>query len=158
MWEVALPGQMWITSMALTSKGRLDSLNGPSVGDPGWPGLFATLARLTIRFRWPLLVLWVVGVVAGARAMPSLSSMARTNNAQFLSSSSGGSSEAQQLGYSIAFSILLDIFFVRTLLVPSIALLLGRWNWWPSRLFQGQIAHPPPSPLASAHRAASSAK
>ena len=46
----------------------------------------------------------------------------------------GGSTEVQQIGFSIAFGILLDTFFVRTLLVPSIAVLLGRWNWWPSKL------------------------
>lgn len=46
----------------------------------------------------------------------------------------GGSSEAQQLGFSIAFGVVLDTFFVRTLLVPSIAMLLGVWNWWPSKL------------------------
>jgi putative drug exporter of the RND superfamily len=28
--------------------------------------------------------------------------------------------------------VLLDTFGVRTLLVPSIVVLLGRWNWWPS--------------------------
>ena len=46
----------------------------------------------------------------------------------------GGSSQTQQLGLSVAFSVLLDTFFVRTLLVPSIATILGRWNWWPSAL------------------------
>jgi RND superfamily putative drug exporter len=46
----------------------------------------------------------------------------------------GNSSQSRQLGFTIAFAVLLDTFFVRTLLVPSIAVLLGRWNWWPSAL------------------------
>lgn len=46
----------------------------------------------------------------------------------------GNSDQSRQLGFTIAFAILLDTFFVRTLLVPSIAVLLGRWNWWPSKL------------------------
>jgi RND superfamily putative drug exporter len=33
---------------------------------------------------------------------------------------------------SIAIGILMDTFLVRTLLVPSTVVLLGRWNWWPS--------------------------
>lgn len=53
----------------------------------------------------------------------------------------GGNSQAQQLGFAIAFGVFLDTFFVRTLLVPSIAMLLGLWNWWPSRM--------PPPPVTA---------
>jgi len=57
----------------------------------------------------------------------------------------GGSSEAQELGFSIAFGVILDTFFVRTLLVPSIAMLLGRWNWWPSALSRSRTPAAPPT-------------
>jgi hypothetical protein len=30
--------------------------------------------------------------------------------------------------------ILMDTFVVRTVLVPCTCVLLGRWNWWPSKL------------------------
>ncbi len=46
----------------------------------------------------------------------------------------GGNDQAEQIGYGVAFAILLDTFFVRTLLVPSIVALLGKRNWWPSKL------------------------
>src|SRR5450755_2413603 len=35
---------------------------------------------------------------------------------------------------SLAIGILMDAFLVRTLLVPSTVVLLGRWNWWPTRV------------------------
>lgn len=45
-----------------------------------------------------------------------------------------GDTQVQEIGLGLAAGILLDTFFVRTLLVPSVVVLLGRWNWWPSAL------------------------
>jgi putative drug exporter of the RND superfamily len=41
--------------------------------------------------------------------------------------------QVRQIGTGLAVGILLDTFLVRTLLVPSVVVLLGRWNWWPLR-------------------------
>jgi putative drug exporter of the RND superfamily len=41
-----------------------------------------------------------------------------------------------QMGTTICVGLLLDTLVVRTLLMPSIATLLGRWFWWP------QVVHP----------------
>ena len=41
-----------------------------------------------------------------------------------------------QLGTAIVIGVLIDTFIVRAILVPSIAVLIGRWSWWPSRLSQ----------------------
>jgi hypothetical protein len=49
-------------------------------------------------------------------------------------------------GITIAFAVFLDTFFVRTLLVPSIAMLLGRWNWWPARLSRPAADQRPAAP------------
>ncbi|MBU9764977.1 RND family transporter [Mycobacterium sp. TNTM28] len=38
-----------------------------------------------------------------------------------------------QAGFIIGVGILLDTFLVRTTTVPAIAVLVGRFNWWPSR-------------------------
>ncbi len=50
--------------------------------------------------------------------------------------SSGGSAQVQEIGFGLALGILMDTFLVRTLLVPSIVVLLGKYNWWPSKLVQ----------------------
>jgi RND superfamily putative drug exporter len=45
-----------------------------------------------------------------------------------------GAAEIQQIGFGVAAGVFMDTFIIRTLVVPSAAVLLGRWNWWPSRL------------------------
>jgi putative drug exporter of the RND superfamily len=51
----------------------------------------------------------------------------------FAGGGSGGG-QIQQIGYGVAFGVVMDTFVVRTILVPAFVVLLGRWNWWPSRL------------------------
>jgi RND superfamily putative drug exporter len=55
-----------------------------------------------------------------------------------------GGSEFRDIAFALALGILMDTFLVRTLLVPSTVVLLGRWNWWPSRMSRkdAQIAGP----------------
>jgi putative drug exporter of the RND superfamily len=45
-----------------------------------------------------------------------------------------GSNQFRDVGAGLALGVLMDTFLVRTLLVPSTVVLLGRWNWWPSKL------------------------
>src|SRR5882757_333131 len=54
--------------------------------------------------------------------------------AVFAIAGGGGGQQVRDIGVGLAVGILMDTFLVRTLLVPSTAVLLGRWNWWPSKL------------------------
>jgi RND superfamily putative drug exporter len=58
-----------------------------------------------------------------------------------------GGSQFRDIALGLALGILMDTFLVRTLLVPSIVVLLGRWNWWPSKVRIDQAA-PPAGPGA----------
>jgi RND superfamily putative drug exporter len=50
------------------------------------------------------------------------------------------SGQIREIGLGLAAGILIDTFLVRTMLVPSTVALVGRWNWWPSRLGRRQPA------------------
>jgi uncharacterized membrane protein YdfJ with MMPL/SSD domain len=56
----------------------------------------------------------------------------------------------QEIGVATATGVLLDAFIVRSLLVPSLMALLGRWNWWAPRglrRFHDRVAPPEARPV-----------
>ena len=57
----------------------------------------------------------------------------------------GATTQIKELGTAIALGVLLDTFFVRTLLVPAIVVLCGRYNWWPSKLARATSQVPVPA-------------
>jgi RND superfamily putative drug exporter len=73
--------------------------------------------------------------------------------------SGSGGSQFRDIAIGLALGILMDTFLVRTLLVPSTVVLLGRWNWWPSRMSRvsAQIseAAPAATPMSAADQATS---
>ena len=42
--------------------------------------------------------------------------------------------DLMQLGFAVATGVLIDTFITRTLIVPALVKVVGRWNWWPSRV------------------------
>jgi hypothetical protein len=45
-----------------------------------------------------------------------------------------GGSQIRDVGIGLAVGVIMDTFVVRTVLVPCTVVLLGKWNWWPSKL------------------------
>jgi RND superfamily putative drug exporter len=51
--------------------------------------------------------------------------------------------EMKELGVGLAVAVLVDALVVRTIVLPSLMTLLGRWNWWPGGV---RVARAPATP------------
>jgi RND superfamily putative drug exporter len=54
----------------------------------------------------------------------------------FIALTTGDIIGLQQVGFAVGAGILIDTVVIRTVLVPAIALMVGRWSWWPGGLFR----------------------
>lgn len=52
-----------------------------------------------------------------------------------------GGGQIQQIGLGIASGILMDTFLIRTLLIPALVVIIGKWNWFPSPLYHLAADH-----------------
>jgi len=96
-------------------------------------------------------------VKAVARTGPTVTSAGMVLAGSFIAlaiaaGSSPGGGQVRAIGFGLAIGILMDTFLVRTLLVPSTVFLLGRWNWWPSRMSRADVSLPEGGPDAAPPR------
>jgi RND superfamily putative drug exporter len=63
-----------------------------------------------------------------------------------------------QFGVVVGVGVLLDTFLVRTLLVPALALHIGRASWWPGALYRKLGSMPAADRIAAPRKAQSKAK
>ena len=73
--------------------------------------------------------------------------------AVFLGFAMGDLLQFQQMGFGVAVALLVDATIIRSVILPSIMALLGRWNWylprWLEWLPRVEVEGPPPTPVAS---------
>ncbi len=48
----------------------------------------------------------------------------------FAAFSMGRMAQLQQMGFGLAVAVIIDATVIRTVLVPAVMTLLGRWNWY----------------------------
>jgi putative drug exporter of the RND superfamily len=69
----------------------------------------------------------------------------------FFALSTGPGPELKQFGIGLAAGILFDATVIRSMLVPSVIKLMGRWNWWfPDWLARVLFVKPRPAPAPAA--------
>ena len=54
-----------------------------------------------------------------------------------------------QVGSTIAIGLLFDTLVIRSFMTPAVAVLLGRWFWWPQMVRTRPAPSPWPQPLNS---------
>jgi RND superfamily putative drug exporter len=67
----------------------------------------------------------------------------------FLSLSTNPDLPVRVIGTGLAVGILIDAFVIRTLLVPTLVAVMGRWNWWMPRPV-ARVLRIPPGPARAA--------
>jgi RND superfamily putative drug exporter len=65
----------------------------------------------------------------------------------FVALSSGPQTDLKTFASALGFGILLDATVVRSLLVPALVSMFGRWNWWMPGWFARVLRVPPSAPL-----------
>ena len=57
--------------------------------------IFRTIGTVAVRFRWLVLLVWVVGTIAAVTQLPSLNNVTQNNNTKFLPASAPSEHAAQ---------------------------------------------------------------
>jgi putative drug exporter of the RND superfamily len=63
----------------------------------------------------------------------------------FVSLSTAPDIVVEMIATALAFGVLIDAVIVRTLLVPALVAIMGRWNWWMPDGFARLLRLPPPT-------------